>query len=138
MTTKEKRYKEFNNTLVGVKTNSPIKDVYYFQDIVMNYPHRKVEELLHPNNDTIPEQIRHFAVAMDFRSEVWQNENAIREHFSIAGYKSDYIETLMSFIRSKRDFVHLWKRRVLQGSKPTGVLLPGACKICLRQLKSLG
>ena len=112
---KGKRYKEFNNTLVGVKTNSPLKDVYYFQDIVMNYPHRKVEELLHPNNDTIPEQIRHFAVAMDFRSEVWQDDEAIREHFSIAGYKRDYIETLISFIRSKRDFVRLWKRRVLGG-----------------------
>ena len=27
---------------------------------------------------------------------------------------------------------------ILQGSKLTGVLLPGACKICLGQLKSLG
>lgn len=27
---------------------------------------------------------------------------------------------------------------VAQGSKLTGVLLPGACKICLGQLKSLG
>ena len=28
--------------------------------------------------------------------------------------------------------------RSIQGSKLTGVLLPGACKICLGQLKSLG
>lgn len=29
-------------------------------------------------------------------------------------------------------------RIITQGSKLTGVLLPGACKICLGQLKSLG
>ena len=112
---KGKAYKEHNDTLVGVKTNSPFKDVYFFQDLVMNYPYRKVDDLLHNEHDTMPEQIRHFAVAMDFKSELWKDENAIREHFSIAGYKNDYVETLLSFTRSKRASVHLWKRRVLGG-----------------------
>ena len=57
-----KKYKG-GNTLVGCKLCSTYNDQYYFQQLVMHLPHRKVSDLLHPDDKELPEQIRNFAAA---------------------------------------------------------------------------
>ena len=85
---KGKRYKS-GTTLVGVKLRSPFKDDYYYQDILMNVPHRHIDELRHEKYDDLPLPIRHFAAAVTLRPELWTNETAVREHFSLMGNRND-------------------------------------------------
>ena len=86
---KGKPYKS-GTTLVGVKLRSPFTDDYNYQDILMNVPHRYVDELKHEKHD-LPLAIRHFATAVTLRPELWTNETAVREHFSLMGNRDDYV-----------------------------------------------
>ena len=69
---KPKRYKD-GSTLVGMQMRSAFTDVYFYQDLIMRKRHRNVQELLHPNHNELPTQIRHFAAAWMYRPELWQN-----------------------------------------------------------------
>lgn len=42
-----KPYKQ-GSTLVGVRYCSPFNDEFFFQDLLMNFPHRRLEDLYHP------------------------------------------------------------------------------------------
>ena len=119
---KGKRYKS-GTTLVGVKLRSPFKDDYYYQDILMNVPHRHIDELRHEKYDDLPLPIRHFAAAVTLRPELWTNETAVREHFSLMGNRNDYVDTLIAYVNSRLDFFNLWKRRVL-GTLPDLPIMP--------------
>ena len=59
--------------------------------------------------------IKHFAAAILLRPELWTDETAIREHFSLMGNKDDYVDTLIAYMQSRRDFFNLWQRRILGG-----------------------
>ena len=119
---KGKRYKS-GTTLVGLKLRSPFKDDYYYQDILMNVPHRHVDELRHEKYDDLPLAIRHFAAAVTLRPELWTNETAVRDHFSLMGNRNDYVDTLIAYVNSRLDFFNLWKRRVL-GTLPDLAIMP--------------
>ena len=121
---KGKPYKS-GTTLVGVKLRSPFKDDYYYQDLLMNFPHRDIENLKHERHDDLPVAIKHFAAAVSLRPEVWTNESAIRDHFSLMGNKDDYVETLIAYVQSRLDFLHLWQRRVVSA----GPELPSATSL---------
>ena len=111
---KGKPYKS-STTLVGVKLRRSFKDEYYYQHLLMNFPHKKVDELKHERHDNLPVAIKHFAAAVSLTPELWTNESAIRDHFSLIGNKDDYVETLIAYVNSRLDFSHLWQRRVVGG-----------------------
>ena len=79
-----------------MKLRSPFKDDHYYQDILMNVPHRHVDELRHEKYDDLPLAIRHFAAAVTLRPELWTNETAVRDHFSLMGNRNDYVDTLIA------------------------------------------
>ena len=118
---KGKPYKS-GTTLVGVKLRSPFKDEYYSQDVLMNYAHRSTEELQHEKHDDLPVGIKHFVAAFSLRPELWTDETKIREHFSLMGNKDEYVDTLIAYVQSKRDFLHLWQRRVIGGISDLSLL----------------
>ncbi|CAH3180070.1 unnamed protein product, partial [Porites evermanni] len=66
------------NTLLGTKTRSVFCDDYFYQDLVLNHPHRQRSDLLHPDSERLPDQIKHFAAAINFRSEFWRDEDKLR------------------------------------------------------------
>ena len=111
---KRNRYKS-GTTLVGVKLRSPFKDDYYYQDLLMNFPHRNIDELKHERHHDLPVTIKHLAAAVSLRPELWTDESAVRDHFSLMGNKDDYVETLIAYVQSRLDFLHLWQRRVVGG-----------------------
>ena len=119
---KGKPYKS-GTTLVGVKLRIPFKDDYYFQDILMNVPHRCVDELKHEKHDDLPHAIRHFAAAVTLRPELWANETAVREHFSLMENRDNYVDTLIAYVKSRLDFFNLWKCRVI-GALPDLAITP--------------
>ena len=118
---KGKLYKS-GTTLVGVKLRSPFKDEYYYQGVLMNYAHRSTEELKHEKHDDLPVGIKHFAAAFSLRPELWTNETPIREHFSLMGNKDEYVDTLIAYVKSKRDFLHLWQHRIIDGLSDLSLL----------------
>ena len=118
---KGKPYKS-GTTLVGVKLRSPFKDEYYYQDVLVNYAHRSTEELKHEKHDHLPEGIKHFAAAISLRPDLWTDQTKIREHFSLMGNKGEYVDTLIAYVQSKRDFLHLWQRRVIGGISDLSLL----------------
>ena len=89
----------------------------------MNVPHRHIDELRHEKYDDLPLPIRHFAAAVTLRPELWTNETAVREHFSLMGNRNDYVDTLIAYVNSRLDFFNLWKRRVL-GTLPDLPIMP--------------
>ena len=88
----------------------------------MNYAHRSTEELKHEKHDDLPVGIKHFAAAFSLRPELWTNQNAIREHFSLMGNKDEYVDTLIAYAQSKRDFLHLWQCRIIGGLSDLSLL----------------
>lgn len=98
------------STLVGVKLRSPFKDDYnYYQDLVMNYPHRNLDELKHD----LPITIKHFAAAVSLRPQLQTKETAVGNHFSLFRNIDNCVETLIAYVNSRLDFLNLWQRRVL-------------------------
>ena len=102
-------------TLVGLRTKSSFKDNYYYQDLVMNRPHKHTHQLKHPRHGELREPIRQFAAAATFRDKLWTDKQAVQEHFSARGHKAKYIETLVQYVQRRLDYLHLWQRRVLGG-----------------------
>ena len=74
----------------------------------MYLPHRKVSDLLHPNDKKLQEQIRHCAAAW-YHLDVWKHLDKVREHFSAQRNKAHYVDTMVTFVKSRIDLLHLWQ-----------------------------
>jgi hypothetical protein len=74
-----KAYKD-GNTVVAVKMLSPFNDEHFFQQLLMHYPHRSIEQLKHPRFDEMPENIRFYASAVHVMPETWTNDHIVREY----------------------------------------------------------
>lgn len=59
-----KAYKD-GSTLVGVKTFSVFNPLYFYQLLVMNFPHRTIDELHDQREEKLPEPIKHFVHAKE-------------------------------------------------------------------------
>lgn len=59
---KPKPYHE-NKVLVGVKFVSVFNPLYFYQYLTIHYPHRRPNELRHPEEDSMPASIQFFSQA---------------------------------------------------------------------------
>ena len=71
---------------------------YFFQHSLMNIPFTDLNEIIHPNAESIPEYIRHFASAMFVNESFWNNPNAVTEQLEMEANTNDYISTYLSYI----------------------------------------
>ena len=106
---KPTEYKQ-GSTLVGAKMRSFSSDDYFYQDLVINYPHRSAEELVHPNDAELPCQIRNFAAALHLRPEFWRNDKKIEYFLNLQGHKDHYIATAVSYVRSRLHFCGCFRK----------------------------
>ena len=88
------------STLVGIKTRSPIKDVYFFQDLLLNIPDHQRGY-----------QFRYFAAAWLLCPEIWHDLVQVEHRFSLEGNKRFYVQNAVRHVRSLTNFFHLWKRQ---------------------------
>ena len=109
---KPTQYKQ-GSTLVGAKMRSMFCDDYFYQDLVLNFPHRSSEELVHPNDAELPNQIRNFAAALHLRPEMWRNKKKVEHFLNLQGHKDHYICTAESYVRSRVHFFNLWQRQII-------------------------
>ena len=101
------------HTLVGTKLVSVFSDTYFFQDMLQNVPHTNTDMILIPGYETFPPAIWYFVCALHHRSELWDDENAMKVYFDVEGHKAWFIGNIMLQIESLKDFYTLWKKRVL-------------------------
>ena len=94
------------HTLVGTKLVSVFSDIYFFQDMLLNVPHTNTDMILIPGSETFPTAIRYFVCALHHRSELWDDENAIKVHFDMEGHKAWFIGNIMLHIESLNGFLH--------------------------------
>jgi len=111
--TPPKLYKRGTTTLVGAKMRSVFADQFFHQYNVLYIPHRKPEDLYHPDDDSLPVPIRCFAAAWLLSPDLWNNSDKVTEYFSLHGNKEEYVMNVVQHVRSRIDFIHLWQRRVV-------------------------
>ena len=71
---------------------------YFFQHSLMNIPFTDWDEIIHPNAESIPEHIRHFASVIFVNESFWNNPNAVTEELKMEANSDDYISTYLSYI----------------------------------------
>ena len=104
-----KPYKD-GTTLVSLKTVSPINNEYFFQELLMYYPHRPIAELKTAQFDEMPKQIQFFASLIELMQEKWNNDEVLRQHIRRQGNKEYFVDTIMAYFALLRDILYMWKR----------------------------
>ena len=47
---------------------------------------------------------------------LWSDEGKVRTYFQNRGHQESFVETMVSYVQSLADLLHLWQRRVLTGN----------------------
>ena len=79
----------------------------------MNLPHRNLDELKHPNHDTLPDDLKYFASCAVKITDMF-TEGHIRDMLQKEGHKTYFINNLINYIENIRNVYHLWQIQVLQ------------------------
>ena len=64
----------------------------------MNFSFTDLNEIIHPNAESIPEYIRHFASAMFVNNLFWDDRTKVMENLELEGHRQDYIDSYLSYI----------------------------------------
>ena len=102
-----------DRVLVGVKYVSIFNPIFFFQHLTMNFPHREFNALRHTEEDMMPDTIKHFAQSVALTPQYWDTADTITTEFEQEGHKSYFLNTIMSYVQSLHDILHLWRIRVL-------------------------
>ena len=98
-----------DRVLVGVKYVSVFNPIFFYQHLPMHHPHRHVEDLHHPQASTMPSSIAYFAQSAAITPESWNTSDAITAFFEKEGHKDYFINTIVSYVHSLYDILHLWR-----------------------------
>lgn len=107
-----KPYKQ-GSTLVGLQMVSPFSDEFFFQDMLINFPHKDTDILYHPRHAEMPSRIKFFASAVANMPEAWEEMTTVRVRFETEGHKEHYVSTIVSHVQSLFDALRLWNLTVL-------------------------
>lgn len=108
-----KRYKH-GSTLVGVKHFSVFNPIFFYQLLIMNLPHRSLDELHDPREERLPEPIKHFVPARDKLPNILGSRETILQYLSSESHKRSYLVTIVLYIQSLQDIYALWQLGVIE------------------------
>lgn len=100
------------NTLVGIKYLSYQNPEYFFQYVLMNKPHRNLNELYHEHHDSLPPSVQFFASAISFNAELWRDVDALKDMLVKEGHRAPFIETTLASIESLHDILTVCQLRM--------------------------
>ena len=107
-TSKPKPYPK-DRVLVGVKYVSVFNPIFFYQHLTMHHPHRNIQDLHHPDASTMPSTVAYFAQSAAVTPECWNTSDAIPAFFEKEGHKDYFINTIVSYVHSLYDILHLWR-----------------------------
>ena len=113
-----KRYKD-GSTLVGVKHFSMFNLVYFYQLLIMNLPHRTLDELHDLREDRLPDPIKHFVPAKEKLPNILGSRDTILEYLSSESHKE---------LSGHNHAIHAIPRRSVH-AVPTGSYQQHVCNI---------
>ena len=103
-----KRYKD-GSTLVGVKHFLMFNPVFFCQLLIMNLPHRTLDELHDFREDRLPEPIKHFVPAREKLPNILGSRETILHYLSSESHKRSYLDTIVLYMQSLQDIYMLWQ-----------------------------
>ena len=71
---------------------------YFFQHMLINVSFTNLNKIIHPNAESIPEYIRHYASAMFVNSSFWEDRSKVFEELQMEGHRHEYINSYMSYL----------------------------------------
>lgn len=102
-----------DRVLVGVKYVSVFNPIFFYQHLTMHHPHRDVEQLQHPRASSMPPSIAYFVQSAAITPASWNTSDAITTFFEKEGHKDYLINTIVSYVHTLYDILHLWKTGVV-------------------------
>ena len=85
---------------MGLKQFSVFNPLYFFQMLVMHYPHRTHNELRDPKEDRLPEPIKYFIPACQKLPQIFGSREAIVGYFSKESHKWSFLDTIVYYMES--------------------------------------
>ena len=113
-----KRYRD-GNTLVGLKHFSVFNPLYFFQLLVMNFPHRSLDELRDPREDRLADPIKYFVPMWDKLPEILGSRETILQYLSSESHNRSFVDTIIYYIESLQDIYTMWQLRVIDNTFAT-------------------
>ena len=77
---------------------SRYNSIYFFQHSLMNLPFLNINNIIHPNAEKIPFSLLHFASAMYYNSQYWEDKRSVRQDMGLESHYIDYIESYISYL----------------------------------------
>lgn len=115
-----KPYKQ-GTTLVGVKTLSILNQEFFFQFILLNLPHRKFSQMVSPEHEYLPDNLKwHVAAKLHF-PDFWNNPEKIKHFLTLQGHKHTFTCTVLAYLDSLHHSYYLWKINVIKGEQFAGI-----------------
>ena len=99
--------------LVGVKYVSYFNPNFFFQFVLMNKPHRNLDEMKHPDHERLPDDLKYFASCLVNIPQLF-NEQEMRQMLEKEGHKSYFIDNVLSYIANVKNVYELWQIEILQ------------------------
>ena len=81
---------------------------YFLQHTLMNVSFTDLNEIIHPQAEDIPENIRHYASAVFVNGAFWNDSNRVLDEMKMEGHRSDYINSYVSYIDVQRTTYRLF------------------------------
>ena len=73
---------------------SRYNSVYLFQHSLMNLPFVNINNIIHPNAENTPHPLLHFASAMYYNSQYWEDTDRVRADLEHESHYNDYKDKL--------------------------------------------
>ena len=107
-----KVYKQ-GNTLVGIKVVSFFNKDYFFQYMFMNFPHRRLSDLQHPDHERIPADLQWYAAAVFHFPDLWKNNEKITNLLHNQCNRDNFITTCLARVAMLADMFFLWRMQII-------------------------
>ena len=92
---------------------SRYNSLYFFQHSLMNLPFVNIDNIIHPNAENIPHPLLHFASAMYYNSQYWEDTNRVRADLEHESHDNDYIDSYISYLSIMRTIYSLFTEGII-------------------------
>ena len=106
--------------MVGLKYCSIFNPAYFFQYLLVNFPHRSLSEITPQAGHSLPFQILYFHKAHLLMGNTFINGVTFAATLEVYGHKQYYLPTISSYIQSLIDLNNFYTRQLL----PSNSTLP--------------
>ena len=109
-------YAKSKVVLVGLKYSSIFNPAYFFQYLLVNFPHRTLSEITPPPGHSLPFQILYFHKAHLLMGNTFIDGPTFAATLEVYGHKQYYLRTISSYIQSLIDLNNFYRRQLLSSA----------------------